>query len=86
MGLPVDPLDLVIFPFPAVYLGRAVCGYKMLRAKTYPSDMEAQSQSTHITHTYPAPLSTSFNCVIQSVAYKPIYPDVERGEVCLDIF
>ena len=69
------------FPFPAVYLGRAVCGYKMLKAKTYPSDMEAQS------HTYPAPLSsTSFNCVIQSVAYKPIYPDVERGDVCLDIF
>jgi hypothetical protein len=65
------------FPFPAVYLGRGVCGDKMLRAKSYPSDMEAQS------HTYPVPLSFT----PLRVAYRPIYQaDVERGEVCLDIF
>ena len=56
----------------------------MLRAKTYPNDMEAQSH--YDSHTYPLyPMLLSFTPL--SVAYKPIYQaDVERGEVCLDIF
>ena len=48
----------------------------MLRARTYPNDMEARFQAPP---TAPTPLNWT--------AYRPIHKaDVERGEVCLDIF